>query len=88
MAEGVWKGDIELRWKGGCFMGRIWPYAWAFAIMCIIYTVCKILGLEWAAERAWLEVLLFDVVAVGIITSFFMRRKIVALYYRIKNKLS
>ena len=56
--------------------------------MCIIYTVCKILGLEWAAERAWLEVLLFDVVAVGIITSFFMRRKIVALYYRIKNKLS
>ena len=50
-------------------MGRIWPYAWAFAIMCIIYTVCKILGLEWAAERAWLEVLLFDVVAVGIITS-------------------
>ena len=74
--------------KGGYPMGRIWPYAWAFAIMCIIYTICKVLGLEWAADRAWLEVILFDVVAVLIITSFFMRRKIVALYWKIKQKLS
>ena len=66
-------------------MGRIWPYAWAFAIMCIIYTICKVLGLEWAAERAWLEVILFDVVAVLIITSFFMRKKIIALYETIRN---
>ena len=69
-------------------MGRIWPYAWAFAIMCIIYTICKVLGLEWAAERAWLEVILFDVVAVLIITSFFMRKKIIALYETIRKKLS
>ena len=69
-------------------MGRIWPYAWAFSIMCIIYTVCKILGLEWAAERAWMEVIFFDIVAVLIITSFFMRKKIVALYEKIKKKLS
>lgn len=69
-------------------MGRIWPYAWAFSIMCIIYTVCKILGLEWAAERAWMEVIFFDIVAVLIITSFFMRKKIVALYLKIKKKLS
>lgn len=69
-------------------MGRIWPYAWAFAVMCVIYTVCKLLGLEWAAERAWLEVILFDIVSALIIVSFFMRRKIVALYERLKNKLS
>ena len=69
-------------------MGRIWPYAWAFSIMCIIYTVCKILGLEWAAERAWMEVIFFDIVAVLIITSFFMRKKIVALYLKIRKKLS
>ena len=56
--------------------------------MCIIYTVCKILGLEWAAERAWMEVIFFDIVAVLIITSFFMRKKIVALYLKIKKKLS
>lgn len=68
-------------------MGRIWPYAWAFAIMCFIYTGCKIFGLEWAADRAWLEVVIFDVVSVGIIASFFARKKIVALYEKIKKKL-
>lgn len=69
-------------------MGRIWPYAWAFSIMCIIYTICKIAGLEWAAERPWWEVIMFLCIAVLIITSFFLRKKIVALYYKIKNKLS
>lgn len=69
-------------------MGRIWPYAWAFSIMCVIYTICKIAGLEWAAERAWGEVIFFDIMAVLIITSFFMRKKIVALYEKIKKKLS
>lgn len=72
----------------GDYMGRIWPYAWAFAVMCVIYTVCKLLGLEWAAERAWLEVILFDIVSALIIVSFFMRKKIVALYEKLKNKLS
>lgn len=69
-------------------MGRIWPYAWAFSIMCIIYTICKIAGLEWAAERPWWEVILFLCVAIAIITCFFLRKKIVALYNKIKNKLS
>jgi len=56
--------------------------------MCIIYTICKIAGLEWAAERPWWEVIMFLCIAVLIITSFFLRRKIVALYYKIKKKLS
>ena len=69
-------------------MERIWATAWAFSIMCIIYTVCKIAGLEWAADRPWSEVIFFLIVAVGIITSFFLRKKIAALYRRIKDKLS
>ena len=69
-------------------MGRIWPYAWAFAIMCFIYAGCKLAGLEWAAERSWGEVIFFVCVAVAIIAVFFLRKKIVMLYYKIKNKLS
>lgn len=69
-------------------MGRIWPYAWAFSIMCFIYTICKLAGLEWAADRSWGEVIFFLIVAILIITSFFMRKKIVALYEKIKKKLS
>ncbi len=68
-------------------MGQVWPYAWAFSIMCIIYTICKIAGLEWAAERPWWEVILFLCIAIIIITSFFLRKKIVATYEKIKKKM-
>lgn len=69
-------------------MGRIWPYAWAFSIMCFIYAGCKIAGLEWAAERPWGEVIFFLCVSVAIMASFFLRKKIVALYHKIKDKIS
>lgn len=69
-------------------MGRIWPYAWAFAIMCFIYAGCKIAGLEWAAERPWSEVIFFLGVSVLIIAGFFLRKKIAALYQKIKDKIS
>lgn len=69
-------------------MGRIWPYAWAFAIMCYIYAGCKVAGLEWASERPWSEVIFFLFVATAIIACFFLRKKIVALYQKIKDKLS
>lgn len=69
-------------------MGRIWPYAWAFSIMCIIFTICKIAGLEWAADRQWGEVIFFLCVAIAIITCFFLRKKITALYTKLKDKLS
>lgn len=69
-------------------MGRIWPYAWAFAIMCYIYAGCKIAGLEWAAERPWSEVIFFLFVATAIIVCFFLRKKIVELYNKIKKKIS
>ena len=69
-------------------MGRIWPYAWAFAIMCFIYAGCKIAGLEWAAERSWTEVIFFVCISVVIIVCFFLRHKIAALYQKIKNKMS
>ncbi|MBQ2827419.1 MAG: hypothetical protein IJF13_09345 [Clostridia bacterium] len=68
-------------------MERFWPYAWAFSIMCIIYTICKIVGFEWTAERPWQEVIFFLCVAILIITLFFLRKKIAALYEAIKNKL-
>lgn len=69
-------------------MGRIWPYAWAFAIMCYIYAGCKIAGLEWASERPWSEVIFFLFVATAIILCFFLRKKIAALYHKIKDKMS
>lgn len=69
-------------------MERIWPYAWAFAIMCYIYAGCKVAGLEWASERPWSEVIFFLFVATAIIVCFFLRKKIVALYHKIKDKLS
>ena len=69
-------------------MGRIWPYAWAFAIMCFIYAGCKIAGLEWAAERSWTEVIFFLAVSVLIIAGFFLRKKIAALIQKIKDKMS
>jgi len=67
-------------------MARIWPYAWAFAIMCYIYAGCKIAGLEWAAERSWTEVIIFVAVATLIIVCFFLRKQISALVDKIKNR--
>lgn len=67
-------------------MQKIWPYAWAFSIMCILYAVLKVCGVEWAAERPWYEVIIFLGVAIVIITCFFLRKKIAALVENIKNK--
>lgn len=67
-------------------MGKIWPYAIAFSVMCYIYAICKAFNLAWAAERPWSEVIFFLVVATVIFIIFFNRKKIVELYNKIKNK--
>lgn len=68
-------------------MEKIWPYAWAFSIGCIIFTACKVFGLEWAAKRSWGEVIAWFIVAVLIIVAFFLRRRIAGIFAKIKAKL-
>ncbi|MBE6541752.1 MAG: hypothetical protein E7672_04825 [Ruminococcaceae bacterium] len=69
-------------------MEKIWATAWAFAVLCIIFFGCKVAGLEWAAERSWTEAIIFLGVSVVIIVCFFLRKKIAALYNKIKDKIS
>lgn len=68
-------------------MDKIWPYAWAFSIMCILYAICKVAGMEWAAARPWWEVLAFLAVAIVIIVCFFLRKKIAVALDKLKDKL-
>ena len=67
-------------------MEKIWATLLAFAVMCIIYPILKVCGVEWAAERSWTEALIFLGVAVLLIVLFIFRKKINALVENIKNK--
>ena len=67
------QGDTAGAW-------RIWPYALAFAVMCVVYAGCKLAGLEWAAERPWGEVIFFLFVAAAIFALFIFRKRIGAAY--------
>ena len=65
---------------------RLWVYLWAFSIMCYIFAILKIAGLEWAANRPWGEVIFFLCVATAVIALFFLRKKIRVWIAKLKDK--
>ena len=67
-------------------MERIWATLLAFALLCIVYPVLKLFGVEWAAERSWTEAIIFLCVAIVIIVLFCFRKKISVFIDKIRNK--
>ncbi|MBQ3065542.1 MAG: hypothetical protein IJC98_04840 [Clostridia bacterium] len=69
-------------------MVKFWGISFAFAFASAVYAICKIAGMQWAAERPWSEVIIYVAISVVLLVCFFMRKKIGAVYQSISAKIA
>ena len=69
-------------------MVKFWGISFAFAFASVVYAICKIVGMEWAAERPWSEVIIYVSISAVLLICFFMRKKIGAVYQSVAAKIA